>query len=83
MERVWMLWHVHEWDDGHEDVKLIGVFASEEEAKSARAIVQDQPGFRDLPEGFSIDEAALGQIGWIEGYATLQGGHSMCPSDRR
>jgi hypothetical protein len=32
----------------------------------------DQPGFHDLPEGFSIDEAELGHVGWLEGYVTLQ-----------
>jgi len=53
---------------------LIGVFASEEDAKSARVIIQDQSSFRGLPEGLSIDEAVLGQMSWTEGYGTPQSG---------
>jgi hypothetical protein len=74
MRSVWLLHHVHEFEDGHEDVKLIGVFATHEDAEAARRWVAGQPGFRDLSEGFSIDEAELGQIGWLEGYVTLEPG---------
>jgi hypothetical protein len=73
MKSVWLLHHVHEFEDGHEDVKLIGVFATRDEAEAAQRRVAGQ-GFRDLPEGFSIDEAALGQIGWLEGFVVLQPG---------
>jgi hypothetical protein len=74
MTSVWLLEHVHEFEDGHESVKLIGVFRTRQEAEAARSTVSDQPGFRDLPEGFSISEAQLGRIGWLEGYVTLQPG---------
>ena len=36
MRSVWLLHHVHEFEDGHEDGKLIGVFATREEAESAQ-----------------------------------------------
>lgn len=71
MKSVWLLHHVHEFEDGHEDVKLIGVFTTRKEAEAAQRRVADQPGFRDLPDGFSIDEAEVGQIGWLEGYVTV------------
>ena len=71
MKSVWLLYHVHEFDDSHEDVKLIGVFETAAEAVSARARVASQPGFKNRPEGFSIDEHRLGVIGWLEGYVTL------------
>jgi hypothetical protein len=74
VKSVWLLHHVHEFDDGHEDVKLIGVFEPQEQAEAAQARVASQPGFRDLPSGFSIDEAVIGRIGWAEGYVTLQPG---------
>ncbi|WP_284343734.1 hypothetical protein [Dyella mobilis] len=77
VERVWILDHVREWDDGHEDVKLIGVFASEKDAQSALATVRHKPGFCDLPDGFCISEKVLGRIGWTDGYVTLQPGEEF------
>lgn len=64
MSTVFILQHVHEFDDGHEDVKLIGVFSSEALAHTAQQQVADQPGFRDLPDGFEICEHQVdGDIG--------------------
>jgi hypothetical protein len=75
MTTVYLLQHVHEFDDGHEDVKLIGVFSSEALAVEAKRRVRDQPGFRDLPDGFCISEHRVdGPIGWTEGYVTLEPG---------
>jgi hypothetical protein len=75
MSTVFVLQHVHEFDDGHEDVKLIGVFSSEVLARAAQQRVSDQPGFRDLPDGFDISEHHVdGVIGWSEGYVTVQPG---------
>lgn len=75
MSTVFLLQHVHEFDDGHEDVKLIGVFSTEALAYAAQQRVADQPGFRDLSEGFDISEYDIdGNIGWPEGYVTVQPG---------
>ena len=72
MKSVWLLSHVHVFDAGHEDLKLIGVFATAEEAEAARIQVAEQVGFRDCPDNFSIEEHSLGRIGWLEGYVTLE-----------
>jgi hypothetical protein len=32
MKSVWLLHHAHEFEDGHEDVKLIGVLANDPES---------------------------------------------------
>lgn len=75
MNTVFLLHHVHEFDDGHEDVKLIGVFSTEALARAAQQKVADQPGFRERPAGFSIDEHQVDDhIGWLEGYVTVQQG---------
>lgn len=71
---VFLLHHVHEFDDGHEDVKLIGVFSSRERAQSALDALREQPGFRDLPAGFEISTQTLDEPSWSEGYVTLQPG---------
>ncbi|HTL98994.1 MAG TPA: hypothetical protein VL181_09355 [Holophagaceae bacterium] len=71
MNQVWTLHHVHEFDDGHEDVKLIGIFSSENLALAAKQKIQDQPGFLDLPDGFEIHAHKLDQLGWLEGYISI------------
>lgn len=72
IDSVWLLQHVHEFADGSEDVKLIGVFASRQEAEEVQAKVASQPGFREMPEGFSITEHQLGVVGWSEGFVTVE-----------
>ena len=74
MSLVWTLYHTHEFEDGHEDLKLIGIFSSEESAVRAKKSLLNQPGFRDLPDGFSIDPHTVDDIGWRKGFATIQPG---------
>lgn len=74
MESVWMLHHVHEFEDGHEDVKLIGLYTSMDLAQNALDKVKDKPGFKELPDGFEISECRLNQLEWPEGFITLQPG---------
>ena len=70
MERsVFILWHVHSVR-GEDDEKLIGVYASREDAQGAIARVGSQPGFRSTPEGFHIDEYEIGADQWKEGFIT-------------
>ena len=68
---VFLLWHVHHFDDGREDEKLIGVYSSEQDARDAHGRVGAQPGFRDHPGGFEIVDYALGKDHWTEGFATV------------
>jgi hypothetical protein len=68
---VFILHHVHTFDDGEEDVKLIGVYSSLATATDAIERLRRQPGFCDIPEGFMIDRYALDVDHWIEGYVTI------------
>jgi barstar (barnase inhibitor) len=73
MTSVFILWHTHEFDDGHEDVKLIGLYSTHERAVEALNRVKDQPGFCDCPEGFEIIERTVdGRDDWPEGYTTVE-----------
>lgn len=71
MTTVFVLQHVHEQENGVEDVKLIGVYSSHEAAHAAVERLSRQPGFADAADGFSIDEYRLDQDQWAEGYATV------------
>jgi hypothetical protein len=59
MAHVYILQHVHATPNGEEDVKLIGVYATEADAQAALPRLSQQPGFRDHPEGFEISRYEL------------------------
>ena len=61
MRTVYLLHHVHTMPNESKDVKLIGAYATREEAEEALKRVRDAPGFCELPEGFSIDECEIGR----------------------
>lgn len=67
---VYMLWHTYEMDSGEEESKLIGVYSSEERAKEALEQIRAQPGFRDHPEGFLVDETRLDLTSWVSGFSS-------------
>ena len=69
MKSVFILWHSYEKPD-QEDPKLIGVYASRQDALQAEERARRQPGFADHPNGFHIDEYAVGKDHWTEGFAT-------------
>ena len=67
---VFLLHHVHELSDGREDIELIGVYATADDAEWARQRAVTQPGFRDAPDGFEVERYTVGQDQWTEGYST-------------
>jgi hypothetical protein len=60
------------WDeeDG-DDLKLLGVYATEEEAEARIQRARNQEGFRDEPDCFMIDEYQLGEDFWTEGFVSI------------
>jgi len=83
MKSVFILQHLHILPDDTEDVKIIGIYSSEANAKEALERLKNQPGFCDSPElknphedevttsGFYIDEYKLDSDHWVEGYVTM------------
>ncbi len=79
MKSVFVLQHMHSVADD-EEVKLVGVYSSRENAESAVARLRDLPGFRDHPQivdygseggdGFVIDEYTLDSDHWAEGFVS-------------
>ncbi|TJZ66847.1 DUF7336 domain-containing protein [Chitiniphilus eburneus] len=70
MDSVYILHHVHELPGGEEDVKFIGVYASDAEARLAISRLSEKPGFMDAPDGFDIQKYQVGKDHWVEGYFT-------------
>jgi hypothetical protein len=69
--KVYVLQHVHSLEDGTEDVKLIGVYSSRDNAQAAITRLRQAPGFSDAPDGFQIDEYQMDKDQWVEGYSTV------------
>ena len=66
---VFVLQHVREYDDGEgEDVKLIGVYSTEENANATIRRFLKLPGFRDYPNGFHVSKYPLDKDHWAEGF---------------
>lgn len=70
MASVFVLQHVHEQDDGGEDVKFVGVYSSHAAAEAAVVRLARRPGFSDAPDGFHIDEYRVDQDQWADGFVT-------------
>ena len=68
--KVFLLQHIHEMESGEEDIKIIGIYSSEESAKQAITRLSIQPGFSKHIEGIEIDCYQLDQDHWTEGFIT-------------
>jgi homoserine kinase type II len=64
---VYVVHHVDDRDDD-EDVKLIGIYSTEDDARAAIARLVMQPGFRDVPNGFQVNRHTVGEDNWTEGF---------------
>ncbi len=68
--RVFLLQHSHPLEDS-EDYKVLGIYSSEGNALLAIDRYRRLPGFRDWPDGFSIDQWELDGDAWTEGFVTV------------
>jgi hypothetical protein len=80
MKTVFVVQHEYEWC-GRDEVKFIGVYVTRSDAEAAVARLRLQPGFRDWPEGFLVEECTLGQDQWAEGFSTMV--NVLVPSTRK
>jgi hypothetical protein len=78
---VYLLWHVSKMPGGAEDAKLIGVYASAKDAERATIRLLPQPGFRDAPNGFSVERFRVGEDHWTQGYVYVAETHDTSPKD--
>jgi hypothetical protein len=81
MKCVFVVQHLQTLPQGEDDVKMIGVYATREDAIEATKRLATQPGFSELPDivdyttenmqGFHVEEYEIGKDHWQEGYATV------------
>jgi hypothetical protein len=70
MEFVYLLWHSHPTGGHENNEKLIGVYSTEDAAKSAQNRTSEKPGFASCTEGFEIVKYRIGEDHWTVGYFT-------------
>jgi hypothetical protein len=72
LTHVFVVQHVHviNKEDDIEDVKMIGVYATEELAQQAIERTLKLQGFRSAPDGFHIDRYEVNKDHWTSGYFT-------------
>jgi hypothetical protein len=68
MREVFLLQHVHLFEHGTEDIKVIGIYATHDEAEAAISRLSALPGFKDTPDTFCISTYEVGADHWLEGY---------------
>ena len=55
-----------------ETYKLLGVFGTRDKAMDAIRRASGLPGFKDYPEGFSIDAYVVDESSWKEGFGVAE-----------
>ncbi|MFM7852548.1 MAG: SPOR domain-containing protein [Flammeovirgaceae bacterium] len=69
---VFLLQHAYEID-GEDEIKLIGVFSSEENAQKAIDNLKGQKGFNKFPEScFNLDKILLDDCKWQGGFISWE-----------
>ena len=64
--------HSRPLQDGDTDDKLVGVYATHQDAEAAIQRLKNKPGFKDTVDAFLIEEYAIGRDGWTEGFVTVE-----------
>jgi hypothetical protein len=67
MDSVHILWDVRN-SKGDEDEKLIDVYRTEQDARSAIERLKNKPGFRQTQDAFEINRYILNQDHWETGF---------------
>jgi len=67
--KVFLVQHSYEVEPcGHDESKCIGIYSTRELAEAAVKRLSIQPGFRDKPACFFINEYTVNEDNWAEGY---------------
>ncbi len=71
LTKVYFIYYVYEFKDGHDYVKLLGAFSSREKAKEALLNIKKNPALKKHKKFFIIDVDKINFLGWTEGYITV------------
>ena len=66
INEVFILTHIHEFEDTRADIKLIGIYSSKAAARTTITKYKNVQGFRDSPDNFVISKYILNESYPIE-----------------
>lgn len=67
--KVYLLEHIYELE-GHDEVRTLGIYSSNKKAEEAILYYKKLSGFKNLLDGFNIDEYEINERCWTEGFFT-------------
>lgn len=67
LKKVYLLYFIHEFEDGHEHTVLLGVFSSKIKAEDALLSLNNKL----IQEKLAVYESRLERLSWQEGFATV------------
>ena len=70
-KKIFFLDYVYEFVDGHDDIRLLGVFSSREKAKLALSKIKKNLEFKKIAKYIVISDDVIDELGWKEGFVTL------------
>ena len=71
MKKIYFLDYVYEFKDGHDDIKLLGVFSSKKNAKLALEKIKANPDYKKIIKYIVISEDLMERLSWQKGYITI------------
>lgn len=69
-DSVYLLYFTREFDDGHDDSRLLGIFSGQQKAEEALAVVKAIPEIGQFSDQFEIYDDKVGRLGWTGGFFT-------------
>jgi hypothetical protein len=70
-DTVFLLGHDFSTNAQPDNGRYIGAYSSRSRAEVAKHRIAQLPGYKDFPDGFTIDEYRLGEDHWTSGFAKL------------
>ncbi|AZA98582.1 hypothetical protein EG359_02720 [Chryseobacterium joostei] len=68
LKSIFSISHIYTVDTSTDDERIIGAFSNLVMAEQVVEQLKEQPGFKDYPENFIIDEVELNQLLWTSGF---------------
>jgi len=62
LNKIYILAHIHKFEDGHESKKIIGSFFTKEKALEILDKYKTLEGFKDALEGFYIQDIEINKL---------------------
>ena len=70
-KRIYFLDYVYEFEDGHDDIRLLGVFSSRKKAKEALLRIKNNPNYEKIAKYLVISGSFMEKLNWPDGYVII------------